>query len=259
LLGHIGYVSEIASLIHPDDLETLRDASVTADEVGGTRRVIVRLRRADGSWRVLEVSLTALHGVPKANLVANLHDLTERVEAEATLTYQATHDSLTNLANRIAFYETLRTCLSVARRTGVPLSVLVLDLEGFKEVNDTLGHAMGDEILVEVARRISHTLRDADVVARLGGDEFAAIFTTGGDPEGATVAARRVLGAINEPLVLSGRPYWLRASVGVSCTALHGTEADQLVQRADRAMYEAKRIGIGVALYEDAMDASPLA
>ncbi len=257
MLGHVGYASEIARLIHPDDLTALRNASVEADELGGTTHVIARLRRADGSWRVIEVSFTALHGVPEARLVANLHDVTERVEAEATLTHQATHDSLTNLGNRIAFYEKLRTCVSIARRTGVPMSVLVLDLEGFKEVNDTLGHAVGDEILVEVARRVSHTLRGADVVARLGGDEFAAILATGGGPEGAKVAARRVLEAISEPLVLSGRPYWLRASVGISCTALHGHEADRLVQRADRAMYEAKRIGIGVALYENAMDASP--
>jgi diguanylate cyclase (GGDEF)-like protein/PAS domain S-box-containing protein len=258
LLGHSGYASELARLVHPDDLEKLRGALVKVDEVGGTTQVVARLRRADGSWRVLEVSYTALHDLSGAKLVANLHDVTERVEAEATLTHEATHDSLTNLANRVAFYETLRTCVSNTRRTGLPLSVLVLDLEGFKEVNDTVGHAVGDEILVEVARRISHTLRGADVVARLGGDEFAAILATGGDPDGATVAARRVLEAINETLVLGGRPYWLRASVGVSCTALHGLEAEQLVQRADRAMYEAKRIGIGVALYDDAMDTSPL-
>ncbi|HXW38684.1 MAG TPA: EAL domain-containing protein, partial [Acidimicrobiales bacterium] len=241
-------------IVHPDDVDRLREAAARAAEGAATANATTRLARSDGEWRVFEVSLTALEDTGRGGLIANLHDVTERVAAAAALTRQARHDDLTDLSNRVAFYEKLQTCLSIATRTGAPLSVLVLDLQGFKDVNDTLGHAVGDELLIEIARRLTQTLRAADVVARLGGDEFAAVLSTGGDPEGATSAARRVLAAINEPMVLAGRPHWLRASIGLSCSTLHGLDPDQLVQRADRAMYEAKRTGIGVALFEDEMD-----
>ncbi|MGH8997528.1 MAG: diguanylate cyclase domain-containing protein, partial [Acidimicrobiales bacterium] len=247
---------DLAVIAHPDDLAPLRQAIVRTIEERRTTKAMTRLVRSDGEWRVFEVSLTSLGVEGRGSLVANLHDVTEREDAAAALTYQATHDHLTDLANRAAFYEHLQICLAIATRMGNPLSVLVLDLGSFKDVNDTLGHAVGDELLIEIARRLAETLRSADVVARVGGDEFAAVLSTGGDPEGAMNAARRVLAAINEPMVLSGRPYWLQASIGLSCSALHGVEADQLVQRADRAMYEAKRTGIGIALFESEMEAA---
>ncbi len=242
-------------IVHPDDVAQLREASRLAAEGATTAKATTRIARSDGDWRVFEVSLTLLEDTDRGSLVANLHDVTEREEAAVTLTHQATHDPLTDLANRLAFYERLQACLAIAERTGTPVSVLVLDLQGFKEVNDTLGHAVGDELLVEIARRLLDTLRAADVIARLGGDEFAAVLSTGADPEGAANAARRVLAAISEPMVLGGRPHWLRASIGVTCSTLHGVDPDQLVQRADRAMYEAKRTGIGVAVFEEEMDA----
>lgn len=257
----LGYALEVAKpidtsvIVHPDDVGSLREATREAASGNSTAKVMTRIARADGGWRVFEVSLTSLEDAGPGSLVANLHDVTDRVEAATALTHQATHDPLTNLANRVAFYERLQACLAIAGRTGAPVSVLALDLQGFKEVNDTLGHAVGDELLVEIARRLEKTLRAADVVARLGGDEFAAVLATGGDPDGAASAARRVLSTISEPMVLAGRPHWLRADIGVSCSTLHGTDADQLVQRADRAMYEAKRTGIGVALFDEEMEA----
>lgn len=247
---------EVEGLVHQADVEAVQQAADRAVAGGGSSKVLSRLRCADGTWRSVEVSFTVLPPTGIGRVVANLHDVTERVAAEAALTHQAMHDPLTNLANRTAFYESLHTCLAVAGRSGSPLAVLVLDLEGFKEVNDSWGHATGDELLITVSRRINDTLRGADVTARLGGDEFAAVLVAGGDEPGAVIAAGRVLAAIGEPIVLSGRAYWLRASVGVACFPDHARTAEELVQRADRAMYEAKRTGAGVAVYEPGMDAT---
>lgn len=247
---------DVEALVHRTDRPSVRAAAEQAFTQGGSSKVSCRLRCADGGWRTVEVSFTVLPFTGIGRVVANLHDVTERVAAEAALVHQAMHDPLTNLANRTAFYESLHTGLAVAARSGSPLSVLVLDLEGFKEVNDSWGHATGDELLVTVARRLTDTLRGADVTARLGGDEFAAVLVAGGDQAGAVTAARRVLAAVGEPVLLSGRAYWLRASVGVGCFPDHARTAEELVQRADRAMYEAKRMGTGVAVYEPGMDAS---
>ncbi|MHB1774380.1 MAG: putative bifunctional diguanylate cyclase/phosphodiesterase [Acidimicrobiales bacterium] len=247
---------DVAELVHREDAEAVQAAADRAVDDDGHADVLCRLRRADGTWRTVEVAFTVLPPSRVGRVVANLHDVTERAAAEAALTHQAMHDPLTGLANRIAFYESLHTCLAVASRTGSPLSVLVLDLEGFKEVNDSWGHATGDELLVTVSHRMTDTLRGADVTARLGGDEFAAVLVAGGDEQGAVIAAGRVLAAIGEPVVLSGRAYWLRASIGIACFPDHARTAEELVQRADRAMYEAKRTGAGVAVYEPSMDAS---
>ncbi|MGH2927086.1 MAG: diguanylate cyclase, partial [Solirubrobacteraceae bacterium] len=214
----------LVGMVHPDDLTQVRegaravaDGLVSSGEV--TSQIACRLKTKNGDWRVVELAFAE---VPGTGFVANLHDVTARVAAEAALSHQATHDSLTGLGNRSAFYDALRVCLAMAARRRGALSVLILDLESFKVINDTVGHAVGDQLLVEVSRRLSATLRAADIVARLGGDEFAAVLTTGGDPGGARAAAERVLHALDEPVVLVGRPFWLRASIGVSCYPSHG-------------------------------------
>lgn len=260
----LGYSSEetesldLGAVIHPNDLEQVRAAA------GGVRpevpsRTTCRLRAKNGAWHDVEISLAQVEDGSGGAFVVNLHDVSERVAAEAALTHQATHDALTGLANRTAFNDALRMCLSIAARSCKPVSILMLDLENFKRVNDTIGHAAGDLVLVEVARRLTETLRSADVVARLGGDEFAAVLAVGGDPEGAMVAARRVLRALDEPVELADRPYWLRGSIGVACSLGDGAPPDELMQRADRAMYEAKRTGVGVAFYDPHMEGTDAA
>lgn len=244
----------MASFVHTDDLDALRFLAARARTGSSPARTTCRLRTTDGTWRDVEITFAKIVGSERSNVVASLHDVTERVAAEAALSHQATHDSLTALSNRFAFYEALRTCVSVAGRNENQLSVLVLDLENFKEVNDTFGHSVGDELLVEVAHRLTSTLRGADVIARLGGDEFAAVLATGGDPEGAAAAAQRLIRALDSPVVLSSQPYWLHTSIGVACFPAHAVEAEELVQRADRAMYEAKRAGIEVAFYDPEID-----
>lgn len=259
LLGYdpVGVRSmNMGAVIHEEDVERVRQAAAAIDAGSTPTRMVCRLRRADGSWRVVELSFAEIQAPGEGRVVANLHDVTERVAAEAALSHQATHDALTGLGNRTAFYDALRMSLEVSRRQSSPVSVLILDLESFKAVNDTVGHSVGDELLVEIAHRLATTLRAADVVARLGGDEFAAVLTTGGDPLGGTIAARRVQRALDEPAILGGRPFWLKASIGVASCPEHGEEAELLVQHADRAMYEAKRTGAGVCLYDSAMEAT---
>lgn len=257
--GLLGYSPEetagkdLGAMVHPRDLEDVR-AAARALQPGITSRTTCRLRAADGSWHDIELSFTEVVDPTGPEIVVNLHDVTERVAAEAALMHQATHDPLTGLANRPAFHQALRTCLAVAVRALRPVAVITLDLEAFKVVNETVGHAGGDAVLVEVGRRIEATLRSADVVARLGGDEFAAVLAVGGDPQGALVAARRVLRALDEPVLWQERPYWLRASAGVACAMDGDVSPEDLLQRADRALFEAKRTGAGVVLYDPRME-----
>lgn len=239
---------ELMPLVHPDDVESVRQAIATIGADASRLCFACRLRREDGTWRDVEVSLADVQGPGRGRIiVANLHDVTERVAAEAALGHRATHDSLTDLANRTAFYSALQTSATIARLSDLALSVMMLDLENFKEVNDTFGHAVGDELLVEVGRRLHASLPDAAVVARLGADEFAAVLPAGTDGDGSTEGASKVAEALAEPVVLAGQPYWLRASIGVACHTGREVGPEELVQRADRAMHEAKRTGTIVA------------
>lgn len=255
----LGYSSEevagleLGSIVDPRDLEGVRAAAANL-RPGVPSRATCRVRAASGTWHDIELSFTEVGEAPGPEVVVNLHDVTDRVAAEAALLHQATHDPLTGLANRAAFNEALRSCLAIAARARRPVAVVTLDLEAFKIVNDTLGHAGGDAVLTEVGRRLETTLRGADMVARLGGDEFGAVLAVGGDPEGGLVAARRVLRALDEPVLWDGRPYWLRASAGVACDVGDGLAPDELLRQAARAMFEAKRTGIDVVLYDPRME-----
>lgn len=168
--------------------------------------------------------------------------------------FQATHDMLTGLANRAEFEEYLTRAIAVAERTSTPLAVLLLDLNRFKDVNDTLGHHMGDELLRQVATCLTFVMREADLVARLGGDEFVVLLTTSGDIVGARAAAKRLVAALEQPLLVANRSIWIGASVGIACFPEHGTDPQTLLHRADLAMYEAKRTTVGVVAYDARVD-----
>lgn len=253
----LGYAStdaadlDLSTVVHPDDLRRVQDAVARVGAAQPRNEVLCRVRRKDGAWRHLEVSFSTTGAdATTASVVANLHDVTKRVEAEAALTHQATHDPLTGLSNSRAFYHSLDLSLAVAKRQLHPLALLLIDLDQFKLANDTFGHAFGDQLLIGVARRLEATLREADVIARLGGDEFTAILTSGGDPVGAMAAARRLSAALGAGLVIAGRPLHVRVSVGVACLPEHGDDPDELLRCADHAMYCAKRAGGGAALYQ---------
>ncbi|HYB51789.1 MAG TPA: EAL domain-containing protein [Burkholderiaceae bacterium] len=178
------------------------------------------------------------------------------IEREARIAELAFRDGLTGLANRTLFNERLAQAVASAGRTGHPLSVLLLDLDRFKEVNDALGHHVGDQLLVQVAARISAELaRSSDTVARLGGDEFAVLLPTQ-DASGAQEVARRLLAALEKPLVLSGQNVDLGGSLGIASFPADAAEAAALMARADIAMYVAKHGRSGYARFVPDMEHS---
>jgi diguanylate cyclase (GGDEF)-like protein/PAS domain S-box-containing protein len=205
-------------------------------------------RHPDGRtlWVEVHVALVRDGAGRPLHLVVQTQDITDRKNLERELAHLAHHDSLTGLPNRVVLINCLEQALRSARRTGRPLAVLLLDLDGFKEINDTLGHDSGDELLRQVASRLTATLRDSDTVARLGGDEFAVVLPDT-DASGATTAAKKVVAALDAPLVVAGRHTAIRGSVGVACYPGHGADVRALLRRADSAMYTAKRGGGGVA------------
>lgn len=178
-------------------------------------------------------------------------------EKNTALVHQARHDELTGLPNRSLLHARLDQGLRLAERERQPLALLIMDLDRFKEVNDTLGHASGDELLRQVAGRLQRALRAADTCARLGGDEFSIVLSqTAGD--GAVQCARKIQQVLSEAFVINGVSLRLGTSVGIAVYPEHGHDADTLIQRADVAMYDAKRRQAGHALYAAAADPNSL-
>lgn len=171
-------------------------------------------------------------------------DITERARNEQHIAYLAQHDLLTGLANRAMFSERLDEAAKRLARHGTTFTVLMLDLDKFKNVNDTLGHPAGDRLLVEVAQRLKSSLRDTDVVARLGGDEFAIIQQNEkNQSEGAILLALRIIGLIEQPFEIDGHQVVVGTSIGIAFAPEHGDDAESLLQKADFALYAAKSGG----------------
>ena len=171
-----------------------------------------------------------------------------RRQAEERLAHLAYHDALTDLPNRVLLNDRLTQAMLVSQRSGEPIALMVIDLDHFKIVNDSLGHHAGDRMLQEVAARLRAHVRESDTVARLGGDEFAVMLLNT-DAQLATAMGRKLLNRLNEPYVIQDRPLVVSASIGVAAFPEHGTAADSMLQKADIAMYVAKSGGLGVAVY----------
>jgi diguanylate cyclase (GGDEF)-like protein len=172
----------------------------------------------------------------------------ERLREAERVTYLAFHDELTDLPNRTLLHDRVRQALLEAKREKRPLSMLVLDLDGFKDINDSLGHHAGDRVLQIVAARLRTTLRQSDTVARLGGDEFAVLLPST-DATGAELAAAKILQELEMPMTLESRPAFVRGSIGIAAFPEHGTGEQELLQKADIAMYVAKNDRCGFAIY----------
>ena len=172
-------------------------------------------------------------------------EIERRHIAEAQLLQVATRDPLTSLPNRIALHDRLEQHVRTAHRHGDTLAFLFIDLDRFKLINDTLGHDVGDAALIEVAQRLTRTLRDSDTVARLGGDEFAVLLPKVGDADEAVQMAGKLVTALNHPATLHGHRLHLNASIGVALYPGHGDSGEQLMRHADLAMYQAKQSGSG--------------
>ncbi|WDV49663.1 sensor domain-containing diguanylate cyclase [Streptomyces coeruleorubidus] len=233
---------------HPDDLtplmqavETLRQEAASGIR-GPGRRVSCRVRHADGRWR--HVESTVSHHTE--GMIFSSRDVTDRVIQREQLEHLAFHDALTGLPNRALFADRVAHALRKRTTRVAPPAVLFVDLDGFKAVNDSAGHAVGDALLIHAARRLQASVRAEDTVARLGGDEFAALLEgeAGTHPSRANDVAERILSALTQPYQIAGKEAHVSASIGMTL-ALPGVTPDELLRQADEAMYEAKRAGKG--------------
>ena len=170
-------------------------------------------------------------------------------EAEARRSRQLLYDTLTGLPNRALFFDRLDQSIAMARRQRQPLSVMVMDLNRFKEVNATLGHPVGDRLLQAVAGQITSVARESDTIARLGGDEFALLLTTGGTYAGTISAAEKILESIQAPIMIQNQKLAVGTSIGISFFPEHGDDSATLMRHADIAMYAAKRNSTGFSVY----------
>jgi len=172
--------------------------------------------------------------------VLMLRDVTARKKAEETIHYLAYHDPLTNLPNRLLFNQRLSLELARAERNKLKLALVLIDLDRFKEVNDTLGHHVGDVLLQSVAKRLKSRIRKCDTAARIGGDEFTLIFPEIHGPEDALHAADKIIKALEQLYSIEGHELYVSASIGISIYPVHGTKPETLLKTADKAMYKAK-------------------
>ena len=235
--------TSLAVIIHPGD-RALVEAQVGEAQSGATTAFTARFRDSAGGWRHLEAVVeNRLRDRVVEGIILSLRDISERQALEEELRHLAFHDPLTGLANRALFEDRLAHALAAARRHGRPVAVLFLDLDDFKTINDSLGHAVGDELLRTVAERIAGEIRVTDTPARLGGDEFAVLLETLQD---ADAIAQRLLEALRQPLYIAERELRISASVGLARSD-GSSGVDELLRNADTAMYAAKETGKGMA------------
>jgi diguanylate cyclase (GGDEF)-like protein/PAS domain S-box-containing protein len=233
-------------LLHPDDVEPFALAHAGWLEQPTDFAIIYRLRRADGEHLWVETigrSIADPGSGEMQELHATTRDVTERKQAELQLAERALRDPLTGLANRAALLQRLREALDRSERLPTTVALLFCDLNRFKQVNDELGHAAGDRLLVTVAERLRDAVRGADLVARLGGDEFVVICQDVHGPDEALAVAARIVEAMRAPLTLADRQVTPSASIGVALAAGHDDRVEALLARADQAMYQAKQRG----------------
>ncbi|GAA3491908.1 putative bifunctional diguanylate cyclase/phosphodiesterase [Streptomyces cremeus] len=253
--------SELASIIHPADLgavvHEVRRFLAASPQEEPTTRIECRFKSGTGDWLNVESTVNRHQG----GLIFNSRDVTERVRLQAQLQHNAEHDPLTELPNRALFTKRVRQALAGRRTTDLGTAVLFIDLDGFKAVNDRLGHQAGDELLVQAARRLQDSVRVGDTAARLGGDEFAALILGDGTRDRAAreyqvrEIADRLRLTLSQPYTVDGNDVRVAASIGVAF-AEPGITPTDLMRNADLAMYRAKAAGKDrVELYAPQMQA----
>ena len=200
----------------------------------------LRLRKRDGStvWVLENVTLR-----DEEIMEGTIIDITDRKRAQEQVEYQAYHDSLTALPNRLLFRDRITVALAHAKRSGRLSAVMFLDLDQFKLVNDTLGHTVGDRLLQAIGARLVTCVRAEDTVARMGGDEFTILLAELSDRRGASLVAQKVLEAVRHPVTIDDHELYVTTSIGIAVFPDEGTDAEALLKNADRAMYRAKELG----------------
>lgn len=212
----------------------------------------VTARRANGQEFELSMELVPVEdGGTLTHWVAFLRDVTVTRNQVSSLRHQAMHDGLTGLPNRTMLFEALERAIQAASEDKMMLALMLMDLDRFKEVNDTFGHHFGDALLKQVAFRVQNQMRLGDVVARLGGDEFAIVLPRTSDMTSTALTARRILNTLEQPFVVEGQVLEVGASIGIAIYPEHGTDARTLLRRADVAMYTAKKKESGYSFHRD--------
>jgi diguanylate cyclase (GGDEF)-like protein/PAS domain S-box-containing protein len=234
-------------LVHVEDTATHSDyARGLGERTGIGSLALIPIVHAGATLGALGVSARAPHAFRPAalealRLVAGLvGGAVQRAEATDRLAYAASHDALTGLSNRSQFTERLEHAITASRRHGSNVGVLYIDVDRFKAINDSLGHPVGDEVLVEVSERLRTAVREIDTVARLGGDEFAVVLSEVRSATDVSAVAERILAALKAPVVTSGTETYVTASIGAATSQADDLSATELLRRADEAMYEAK-------------------
>ncbi|HST25735.1 MAG TPA: EAL domain-containing protein [Gaiellaceae bacterium] len=237
----------IISMMTPESATQFLSALQSVASAGNVVRVLeVGIRHGDGAVCHAEMTLTNLiANASVGGIVLNTRDMSERKALQDQLVHEASHDSLTSLANRGLFRERVEKELRRNDSRPAKLTILFLDLDGFKEVNDSLGHATGDRLLVQVGDRLRACVRPVDTVARLGGDEFAVLVADQSSEQDGNAVADRIVKALGEPFHIQGREVYIRASIGIAATDQDVDDADHLLRNADLAMYRAKANGAG--------------
>jgi diguanylate cyclase (GGDEF)-like protein/PAS domain S-box-containing protein len=238
--GRVG--QDMEELIHPDDRAGVERSLGTLMADGDVTTYECRIRHATAGWRHIEVTASNWLGDPAVSgIVANARDVTERVEVAADLAHQAMHDLLTDLPNRALLLDRLEQALARADRSQRPSALLFVDLDRFKQINDSLGHAAGDHVLTAVAERLSEVVRSGDTVARLGGDEFVVLAEDITDPSVVEEIAERIRTTVASPIIVAEQAVSIGCSIGIAISDRHNPET--LLQEADMALYQAKGAG----------------
>ncbi len=246
----IGQTPQIFGIV--DRQQAVYDALLQHVFEGRPFEAEVTVRRAGGAEFELDLQLVPVEdGGQLTHWVAFLRDVTQAKHQVTSLRHQAMHDALTGLPNRTMLFEELERAIEVSRGDGSKLALMLMDLDRFKEVNDTFGHQFGDALLKQVSFRLQNQLRGDDFAARLGGDEFAVVLPHVPDSTTAATTARRILGTLEQPFVIEGQVLEVGGSIGIALFPEHGGDARTLLRRADVAMYAAKQKQSGYSFHEE--------
>jgi len=248
---------KLTDFIHPEDLPAVRAGLNRVFEQLALGQVVYRFRHRYGELRWFEsTGKTYQTAAGSSRVVFVSRDITERQRYEQTIRHQAFHDALTGLPNRMLFKDRLTLAIAHAKRNKQLLSVLFLDLDRFKLINDTLGHAVGDQLLQEITSRLKGCVREDDTVARLGGDEFTLLLQDIIMAENTAKVAHKILNAIRKPVKIDGHELYITTSIGIVLYPNDGEDAETLLKNADTAMYLAKEKGRNnYQLYTPSMNA----
>lgn len=252
-------VGQHVDILIPDENIKNQETFLLEDIEGSRREVIVGVAREitgkkkNGSVFPMDVAISDMHLGERYFFIGIVRDITSRKARIAALHYQAMHDALTDLPNRTLLLDRLQQAIRSAERGEHKLTLILLDLDRFKEVNDTLGHHVGDKLLQQIGQRLNLVLRESDTVARLGGDEFCLLLPTAHINQ-AMFIARKVISSVEKTIYIEGHSLSVGASLGIASFPDHGTTPQVLLQRADVAMYVAKRNKQGFSVYDPKRD-----